>query len=121
MSEATLPVRGIDASCYMTKDLDVSTKFYSGLLGLEPTMTAPGTYVEWTFADGGSFGLYKSETFMQSGTVMFRVDDVPAFVAAAKEKGISFAGDGHVDETPVCHMAFGTDPDGNSFMVHKSK
>jgi len=52
---------------------------------------------------------------------MFRVDDVASFVKAAVAKGVPFHGDGFVDETPVCHMAFGTDPDGNHFMVHKVK
>jgi predicted enzyme related to lactoylglutathione lyase len=120
MAEATV-VRGIDASYYMTKDLDAATKFYNGLFGTEPTAHYPDMFAEYTFADGNSFGLYKSEHPYVSGTVMFAVDDVPAFVAAAMAKGVAFAGDGHVDETPACHMAFGQDPDGNHFIIHKRK
>jgi catechol 2,3-dioxygenase-like lactoylglutathione lyase family enzyme len=121
METATGVVRGIDASYYMTKDLDVSTKFYNDLLGMEPTVHVPGMFAEYTFPGGESFGIYKSDNFYESGTVMFRVDDVASFVKAAVAKGVHFHGDGFVDETPVCHMAFGRDPDGNHFMVHKVK
>jgi catechol 2,3-dioxygenase-like lactoylglutathione lyase family enzyme len=114
-------VRGIDASYYMTKDLDVSTKFYTELLGSAPEVHVPGMFSEWTFPGGEAFGLYKSDNFYESGTVMFRVDDVPAFVAAARANGVHFHGDGFVDETPNCHMAFGVDPDNNKFIIHKVK
>jgi predicted enzyme related to lactoylglutathione lyase len=122
MAQATkLAVRGIDASYYMTKDLAVATAFYNDLLDMEPTAAAPGMFSEYTFADGASFGLYATTNFYTSGTVMFRVDDVAAFVKAAQARGIAFDQDGHVDETPNCRMAFATDPDGNHFMVHKVK
>ncbi len=114
-------VSGIDATYYMTKDLDASTKFYNELLGMEPTVNVPGMFTEYTFAGGESFGLYKSENFVLSGTAMFRVDDVAEFVKAAMAKGFSFHGDGFIDETPVCHMAFGVDPDGNHYMIHRRK
>jgi hypothetical protein len=52
---------------------------------------------------------------------MFRVDDVPAFVKSAIANGVSFMGDGQIEDTPNCHMAFGTDPDGNAFIIHKVK
>ena len=86
MAEATT-VHGIDASYYMTKDLDAATKFYNDLLGMEPTMHYQDMVTEYTFAGGESFGLYKSDNFYTSGTVMFRVDDVPAFVSAAQGQG----------------------------------
>ena len=121
MAETTMTVHGIDAAYYMTKDLDVATKFYNDLLGMEPTGHAPGMFVEYVFPDGEAFGLYKSDSFYESGTVMFRVDDVPAFVKAAMARGVTFHGDGFVDETPACHMAFGVDPDNNKFIIHKVK
>ncbi len=121
MVEPKMAVRGIDASYYMTKDLAVSSAFYDALLGMEPTISVPGMFVEYTFEDGSSFGLYQSENFYTGGTIMFRVDDVPAFVKDAMARGVAFHGDGHVDETPNCHMAFAVDPDGNNFMIHKVK
>jgi predicted enzyme related to lactoylglutathione lyase len=121
MTETTMRVHGIDAAYYMTKDLDVSTKFYNELLGIEPTVHVPGMLSEYTFPDGESFGIYQSSGFYESGTVMFRVDDVPEFVKAAIARGVAFSGDGFVDETPGCHMAFGVDPDNNKFIIHKRK
>jgi len=117
----TMSVRGIDASYYMTKDVAASTAFYTSLLGLEPTVHVPGMFSEYTFPDGESFGLYQSDNFYESGTVMFRVDDVAEFVKNAMAAGVQFFGDGFVDDTPSCHMAFGVDPDNNKFIIHKRK
>ena len=117
-----MPVSGIDASYYLTKDLDAATKFYSDLLGAAPTMHAPGFVSEWTFSGGETFGIYQQlEDFHISGTVMFHVDDVAAFVKDAMAKGVAFSGDGHIEDTPVCHMAFGQDPEGNRFIIHRPK
>jgi predicted enzyme related to lactoylglutathione lyase len=124
MTTATLSVHGIDASYYMTKDLATATTFYNDLLGLEPTLHFPGTVTEYTFPGGETFGLYQpsdAETFYTSGGVMFAVDDVAAFVHAAAARGVTFDGGGEVSDTPMCHMAFGTDPEGNHFIVHKRK
>jgi predicted enzyme related to lactoylglutathione lyase len=117
----TLTVRGIDATYYMTKDVAKAAEFYNRLLGTEPAMHMPGMFVEYTFADGAAFGLYQSDNFYTGGTVMFGVDDVPTFVKSAMANGVSFMGDGRIEDTPNCHMAFGTDPDGNAFIIHKVK
>jgi predicted enzyme related to lactoylglutathione lyase len=114
-------VNGIDATYYMTKDLAAATTFYNNLFGMTPTAGMAGMFVEYTFADGASFGLYPSEGFYTGGTVMFAVDDVADFVAAAMAKGVAFAQDGKVEDTPSCWMAFGADPDGNQFIIHKKK
>jgi predicted enzyme related to lactoylglutathione lyase len=117
-------VSGIDASYYYVKDLDRATKFYTELLGVEPTMHVPGMVSEWTFAGGESFGLYKpteESGFATGGGVMFVVEDVPAAVKSHMERGVKFSGDGHVEETPACHMAFGEDTEGNGFILHKRK
>jgi predicted enzyme related to lactoylglutathione lyase len=114
-------VRGIDATYYMTKDLAAATTFYNNLFGMTPTAGMAGMFVEYTFADGASFGLYPSEGFYTGGTAMFAVDDVADFVAAATARGVAFAQDGKVEDTPSCWMAFGADPDGNQFIIHKKK
>ncbi len=124
MTTTTMRVTGIDATYYTTKDLDRATKFYTGLLGTEPTMHAPNFVSEWTFPNGESFGLYMlqaDEPFSASSGVMFAVDDVPAYVAAAKARGVAFSGEGAVTDTPVCHMAFGSDEEGNGFILHRRK
>jgi catechol 2,3-dioxygenase-like lactoylglutathione lyase family enzyme len=123
MATATLQARGIDASYYMTKDLAAATAFYSDLLGFAPSMQVPGVVTEFTFPGGETFGIYQpgADGFYTSGGVMFAVDDVPAFVAAAIARGVTFGDDGHVSDQPTCQMAFGTDPEGNHFIIHKRK
>jgi len=117
-------VNGIDASYYYVQDLDRATKFYTELLGQEPAMSVPGMVTEWTFSGGETFGLYKptsADGFSTGGGVMFAVDDVPAAVAAHSARGVKFSGDGHIEETPVCFMAFGEDTEGNGFILHRHK
>jgi predicted enzyme related to lactoylglutathione lyase len=114
-------VRGIDATYYMTRDLAAATTFYNNLFGMTPTASMAGMFAEYTFADGASFGLYPSDSFYAGGTAMFAVDDVAEFVAAAMARGVAFAQDGKVEDTPSCWMAFGADPDGNQFIIHKKK
>jgi predicted enzyme related to lactoylglutathione lyase len=114
-----MKVNGIDASYYWAKDLDRATAFYAKLLGVEPTMAMPGMFTEWTFADDTSFGLYKGEEFKASDGVMFNVSDVHAAIADAKSSGIAISD--HVEDTPVCFMAFGSDTEGNGFILHQRK
>src|SRR5215472_11565398 len=112
-------VKAVDASYYTVKDLDGQTKFYTGVLGAEPTLTIPDMIAEWTFPGGGSFGLYKSERNVSSGTgILFAVDDVPAAVEEVKALGATVDGQ---DESQVCHMAFVTDPEGLMFILHHRK
>ncbi len=122
MALETLPaILGVDATYYMTKDVGAAVAFYDVLLGMSPTAHAPGMFAEYTLGDDASFGLYQSGSFYPGGTIMFRVADVAAFVAAARDAGLTCFGDGKIEDTPSCYMAFGTDPDGNQFMVHKKK
>jgi predicted enzyme related to lactoylglutathione lyase len=116
-------VRGIDAVYYVVKDIGVQQKFYTTLLGAEPDMTWPDQLAEWTFADGNSFGLYRTgdPPEQRSGSALFAVDDVVAAVADAKASGATFYDDGAITDIPSCHMAFGEDPEGNQFILHKRK
>ena len=114
-------VKGVDASYYTVKDLGRATKFYNALLGMEPTVTVGDNIVEYTFPDGHTFGLYKTEEWTPHGGLLFAVDDVHSAVAEHKARGVKFDGDGHIEDTPVCHMAFGEDSEGNSFIIHKRK
>jgi predicted enzyme related to lactoylglutathione lyase len=112
-------VHGITASYYWAKDLDRATAFYTELLGAAPTTTYPGVFAEWVFENDSAFGVYKGEVYKPADGVMFIVDDVEASVAEAKSRGVEFTGE--VEETPVCFMAFGSDSEGNGFILHKSK
>ena len=119
---ATQKVSGIDASYYYVKDLDRATKFYTELLGAAPSFGIPGMVSEWTFPGGETFGLYKPsspEGFSTGGGIMFAVDDVHEAVKAHKARGVEI--EDHIEDTPVCFMAFGTDSEGNGFILHKRK
>lgn len=115
-----MTVRGLDAVYYTVRDIAGLTTFYTGLLGTKPTVEMP-QISEWVFADGNAFGLYGTqEAKGTSGSAMFAVDDVAAAMAAAKATGVRFHDD-EITDTPVCHMAFGEDPEGNQFILHHVK
>lgn len=123
-------VQGVDAIYYSVTDIDRATKFYNDLLGMEPTMPMPGFGAEWTLPNGESFGIMKLPDAMKGefgqywrggSGVMFAVDDLEPTIAAAKARGVKFHNDGKPQETPVCHMVFGEDSEGNTFALHKRK
>jgi predicted enzyme related to lactoylglutathione lyase len=119
-----MKVTGIDTVYYTVSDFDRSKTFYTDLLGAEPAMTWPGRLAEWEFADGNSFGIYRSEESTvngRSGSAMFAVDDVARAAGEAKARGVTMHDDGNITDTPFCHMAFGEDPEGNQFILHRRK
>jgi predicted enzyme related to lactoylglutathione lyase len=119
----TLKVTGLDASYYTVKDLARATKFYQDLFGFEPTLAVPDTVAEWTFGTGETFGIYKSPSgeWHPAHGLLFHVDDVQSAVELCKSKGIKLEDGGKIEETPVCHMAFAEDTEGNHFIIHKRK
>ena len=116
-----MKVTGIDASYYYAKDFNRAVSFYTALIGSPPQGLMPDMYAEWEFPGGEAFGLYKGEEYRHCDGLMFAVDDVAAAVAELRARGVRFGGDGHIEDTPVCHMAFGTDSEGNGFILHKRK
>ncbi len=104
-------------------DMKRARSFYEGLLGLKPTMeSAGGMWVEYDIG-GATFGLgCYGEAWKPSpdGTcAAFEVDDVAAEVARLKSQGVPV----HMDimDTPMCHFAIVSDPDGNRILLHKRK
>jgi predicted enzyme related to lactoylglutathione lyase len=116
-----MKVNGIDASSSYAQDFDRAVSFYTTMIGAPPPLIVPGMFAEWEFADGEAFGLYKGAEYHHCDGLMFAVDDVAASVAELRGRGVRFADDGAVEDTPVCHMAFGTDSEGNGFILHKRK
>ncbi|MBV8082289.1 MAG: VOC family protein [Candidatus Eremiobacteraeota bacterium] len=114
-------VKGMDASYYTVKDMARATKFYNELLGMEPTTTFGESVVEYTFPSGETFGLFQSENHAPRGGILFAVDDLHKAVAEHKTRGVKFRNDGDVMDSPVCHMAFGEDSEGNDFILHQRK
>jgi predicted enzyme related to lactoylglutathione lyase len=116
--QPNVTISGITASYYSVQDLARATAFYSELLGMPPAMTTDVS-CEWVFADDTAFGLYAAERFRTSDGVMFVVDDVLAAVAELNARGVKMSD--HIEETPVCWLAFGKDTEGNGFILHKHK
>ena len=50
------------------------------------------------------------------GGIALRVPDVAAARAELEARGVEFAG---TEDSGVCHMAFCTDPDGNTVILHR--
>jgi len=98
--------------------------FYEGVLGLKATMDRKfegGHWVEFdigtgTLAIGVAPGMHPSR---EGCIVALEVDDFDKAISELKAAKVEFIF-GPI-ETPVCHMAFVRDPDGNSLCIHKRK
>jgi predicted enzyme related to lactoylglutathione lyase len=119
-----LNVTEIAFSCYPVTDMARARGFYEGVLGLKPTMIVgePGG-MQWTEYDIASgtlsigAGAPGWKPTSNGCSVGLEVEDFAASIAHLKAQGVKF----HMEpfETPVCHMAFILDPDGNSICIHK--
>jgi predicted enzyme related to lactoylglutathione lyase len=119
IKDVIMPVTGIDASYYYAKDLGRAVAFYNDLFAMEPEMHVPDMFAEWVFQGGEAFGLYKGDEYKPGNGMMFAVPDIQAAVKDLTAKGVAVHGE--IEDTPVCHMAFGTDSEGNGFILHQRK
>ena len=111
-------------SCYPVTDMTKARSFYEDLLGLKVTMDHKMGDAHWvefdigagTLAIGNAPGMTPSK---DGCSVALEVDDFDNAVAELKAADVEF-NFGPI-ETPVCHMAFVRDPDGNSVGIHKRK
>ena len=113
-------INGIDLAGCFVSDPQRAIAFYRDVLGLMPTQTdVEGRGAEFTLADGSTFGVWKAFDGTTSGAAfMFAVDDVHTAVAEFRSRGAEIS---DVNESPVCFMAIGKDPDGNAFIIHQRK
>jgi predicted enzyme related to lactoylglutathione lyase len=118
----TFAVTGIDLTGYMVKDTKRALRFYTDVLGIEPTTVYPDDKgAEFELPDGTTFGLWYGGTEMPwqpSNGVLFAVDDLEAAVASVKAHGIEIA---MQEESPICFMAMFADTEGNYVVLHKRK
>jgi predicted enzyme related to lactoylglutathione lyase len=78
-----------------------------------------GRGAEFTLGDGSTFGVWRPDDGPTSGAaVMFAVDDIHDALRGLRERGAQFT---DAEETPVCYMASGQDPDGNVVIIHQRK
>ena len=111
-------------SCYPVTDMSRAREFYEGILGLTPTMDHESEELHWveydigegTLAIGRAPGMSPSK---DGCSVALEVDNFEHAVAELQTANVEFNFGPY--ETPVCHMAFVRDPDGNSIGIHMRK
>jgi predicted enzyme related to lactoylglutathione lyase len=118
-NDTAVAVKGIDIAAYLVRDPQRQIAFYRDVLGMTPTMIDDqGRGAEFTLADGSTFGVWKPEDGETGGAIMFAVDDAKRAVEHYRARGLELS---DIMESPVCVMAFGQDPEGNSIIIHQRK
>ncbi len=110
---------------YPVTDITRARAFYEDVLGLKVTMeNNMGNGGHWIEYDIGAttLGIGRAEGWKPSSdgcTVALEVEDFDSSIADLKNAGTPFRMGPF--ETPVCHMAMVSDPDGNTIIIHKRK
>ncbi len=110
---------------YPVTDLKRARQFYEGALGLSATRVFGDENTAWVEYDIGPGTLAISNFAPEwkasagGGSVGLEVADFEAAIRELKAGGYAIPL-GPLD-TPVCHMAVVSDPDGNSVTIHKRK
>ncbi len=101
------------------KDMERAKSFYRDVLG----MRSPDWDANWPEIETGNVSLYLidptglgAEFAPHGSPIALRVPDVPETKRELEERGIQFSGE---LDTGVCKMAFFTDSEGNSLMLHR--
>lgn len=118
-------VIGIAFTSYPVTDLTRARQFYEGVLGLTEARffgKENTGFVEYDIGPG-TLGIGNGAPDWKpsagGGSVALEVDDFDAAIARLKAHGCAFRLEPL--ETPVCHMAVVSDPDGNSVTIHRRK
>lgn len=120
-----MKVVGIAFTSYPVTDLTRARQFYEGVLGLTEARffgKESTGFVEYDIGPG-TLGIGNGAPDWKpsagGGSVALEVDDFDAAIARLKASSCAFRLEPM--ETPVCHMAVVSDPDGNSVMIHRRK
>jgi len=119
-----LKVIEIAFSCYPVTDMAQARKFYEEILHLKPAVTVgePGSF-QWTEYEIGSgtlaLGAGAPDWHPRSDgcSVGLEMENFDAAITELRSKGVKFKMEPF--PTPVCNMAFISDPDGNTICIHK--
>jgi len=108
---------------YPVTDRARARGFYEKMLGSKPAMDIDiekGFWMEFDLP-GGTLALSNvwQPSRERGGQIALEVDDFPTAIDTLKKDGVDFALPPL--ETPVCHLAVVTDPDGNGIVIHKRK
>jgi predicted enzyme related to lactoylglutathione lyase len=119
-----LKVTEIAFSCYPVTDMARARKFYEEILHLKPTTTVgEAGGMQWTEYEIGAgalaLGCGAPDWHPRSDgcAVGLEMQDFDAAIAELKSKNVKFKMEPF--PTPVCKMAFISDPDGNTICIHK--
>jgi catechol 2,3-dioxygenase-like lactoylglutathione lyase family enzyme len=111
-------VERVDFVDVPTRDVDRATAFYRDVLELPQNPREPTEFE----AGNVTLALWEPEKmgveFRRSAAhgIALRVADVAAARGELEERGVEFIGE---RDSGVCDMAFFTDPDGNSLILHR--
>jgi predicted enzyme related to lactoylglutathione lyase len=120
-----MKVVGIAFTGYPVTDLKRARAFYEGALGLTASRVFGDENAGWIEYDIGAGTLAICNAAPQwkaspgGGSAGLEVDDFSAAMHQIKSAGYPIPIEPM--ETPVCHMAVVSDPDGNSITIHKRK
>jgi predicted enzyme related to lactoylglutathione lyase len=110
---------------YSVTDLSRARAFYECVLNLTPGMVFEDGDKAWVEYEVGphTLGITNMnpgwKPSKDGGGVALEVENFDEAIAALKKEGVTFFWEPM--ETPVCHMALISDPDGNSICIHKRK
>jgi catechol 2,3-dioxygenase-like lactoylglutathione lyase family enzyme len=113
-----MQVERVDFVDVPSRDVERSIAFYRDVLELPQNPTEPSEFE----AGNVTLAIWNPEDqgldFPTSGAhgIALRVADVAAARAELEAKGVEFIGE---RDSGVCNMAFFTDPDGNSLILHR--
>lgn len=100
-------------------EMDRAKAFYRDVLRLH----SPDWSAGWAEIETGNVSLYLvdptvmgREFVPHTAPIALRVDDVAAAKAELEGRGVEFSGE---QDTGVCNMAFFSDSEGNSLMLHR--
>ena len=110
---------------YPVTNITRARQFYEEALGLKATTVFEDGKMSWIEYDIGpgtlaiTNGAPDWKPSAGGGAAALEVDDFEAATRQLKASGAVFRVEPM--ETPVCHMAVISDPDGNSITIHKRK
>jgi catechol 2,3-dioxygenase-like lactoylglutathione lyase family enzyme len=118
----TTQIQGLDFILLPTQDKARAIAFYRDALGLE--LDSEWGEIGAEFKLDGAITLAVADPTvanrpfvpLTAGAIAIKVADVPAAVEALKAKGVEFVSE--IIDSGVCKMAYFSDPDGNSLMLH---
>jgi catechol 2,3-dioxygenase-like lactoylglutathione lyase family enzyme len=113
-----MQVERVDFVDVPTRDVERAVAFYRDVVGLAQNPREPTEFE----AGNVTLALWEPEKqgveFVPSAAhgIALRVADVSTARAELEAKGVEFVGE---RDSGVCNMAFFTDPDGNSLILHR--